>query len=76
MSVVTGILSGLEYVRRIRWRTAFVEFGLAPNGRPDPSVGLGGRRECFSRSCGNEFNREQLARRAINESLARIPIAR
>jgi hypothetical protein len=75
MSVVTGILSGLECVRRMRWRTVFVESGLVPPGRPAPSVGLGGR-ECFSPSCGNEFNREQLARRAINESLARMPIAR
>jgi hypothetical protein len=76
MSVVSRILSGLEYLRRIRWRIPSVECGLARPSRPVPCMGLGGRHEDFSPSYGNEFNREELARRAINESLARMPIAR
>jgi hypothetical protein len=76
MSVVSGILSELEYAARTRWRIAFMECGLARLIRRLPSVGLGGRRERFSPSFGNEFKRDELARRAISESLARMPIAR
>jgi hypothetical protein len=76
MSVVSGILSELEYVTRMTWRIAFMESGLAPLIRRVSSLGLGGRHECFSLSFGNEFKRDELGRRAINESLARMPIAR
>jgi hypothetical protein len=76
MSVVSGILSGLEYVRRMRWRIALIESGFVPPSRRVPYVELGCSREYFSPSCGMGFNREELSRRAINESLARMPIAR
>jgi hypothetical protein len=76
MSVVSGILSGLEYIRRMDWRVPSIESGLAPLSRRVAALGLGGRHESFSPSFGNEFNREELARRTINESLARMPVAR
>jgi hypothetical protein len=76
MSVVSGILSGLEYIKRMSWKVPSIEWRLAPVWRRVPFVGLGGRHECFCPSLGNEFNRVELARRAINESLARMPVAR
>jgi hypothetical protein len=76
MGVVSGILGELEQVTRMRWRVASMESGLAALIGRVRSGGLGGRHECFSASFGNEFNRDQLGRRAINESLARVPIAR
>jgi hypothetical protein len=76
MSVVSGILSGLEYIRRMSWKIPSNQSGLTHLSWRVPSVGLSDRHECFSPSFGNEFNREELARRAINESLARMPVAR
>jgi len=76
MSVVSGILSKLEYVTGMRWRTPFMESGLAALIRGVSSLELGGGHECFSLTFGNEFNHDELGRRAINESLARMPIAR
>jgi hypothetical protein len=76
MSVVSGILSRLEYIGRMRWRIPFLESRLGLSFPRVPSVGLGGRDQWFSSSSRNEFNREELARRSINESLGRTPIAR
>jgi hypothetical protein len=76
MGVVSGILGELEHVTRMKCRVAFIESRLAALIGRVRCVGLGGRHECFSGSFGNEFNRDELGRRAINESLARVPIAR
>jgi hypothetical protein len=76
MSMLSQILSELEYVTGMRCRIPFMESGLAALIRRVPSVRLGGGHEFFSLSFGNEFSRDELGRRAINESVARMPIAR
>jgi hypothetical protein len=76
MSIVTTVLGKFGFIGAMRPKIASLGSKLTGGHSVLPHVSLGRPREWFSPNRAEDFRREELARRAMNQFQGRLPIAR
>lgn len=76
MSIVTTVLDKLGFIGSIWPKFASLESKPTPSYVLAPSVSFGRAKAWSSPARAEEFHREELARRTLNEFQGRLPISR
>jgi len=76
MSVGRNLLGKFGFIGTVKPKIVSLESALKLVEPSIQKLRVGGAKHWFSQSNSREFQNKELARRAVSESLARVPVAR